>query len=293
MAAAIAYRTIFSLSPILLVALAVAGFIFRERALADEIALRVGSFLGEAIEGVVRASVAAAANGATTTGLIGVGLLFWTGSALFLEIQDSLNDIFGTTDQGPTGFANLVRKRLIGFGAILGLGVVLVAVLILNAGIGLLVEWVSRFGGEMTGRLLGPLAPLASLGILALLFAVIFRAFPTSHVPWSAAWRGGLFTSLLFVVGALGLAWYLTSRPEMTAGAFASAAVLILFLVAILAQIFLFGAEITRVLIGPAPPSDTQPAAPVTTIPAPGGANLGLLAAGFLTGLIIGRSRRR
>lgn len=247
MALAIAYRALFALSPLVLLAVSIAGFFFRREQTVETLVAQAVELLGEAGGEIVAEILTGTAQGATTAGVIGLVLLIWTGSSLFVEVRQSLDDIFRTPNQRPGGVSAFVRTRLIGFAAVLGLGLVLIALVTLN----LFVAAAERFvqtnipwlGGAM------PLVvPLLSMLLLALILPLQFQWFTTRRLPWRAAWWGGAVTATFLVLGGLGLGWYLSTWGTLNAGAFTGAAIVVLFLVAALAQAYLFGAEITRVL---------------------------------------------
>lgn len=247
MALAIAYRALFALSPLFLLAVSIAGFFFRREQTVDALVARAVELLGEAGGEVVAEILTGTAQGATAAGVVGLVLLVWTGSSLFVEVRQSLDDIFRVPDVRPSGIVAFVRTRLIGFAAVLGLGLLLIALVALN----LLVAAAERFVETNIPWLDGAMplvVPLLSVVLMATILPLQFQWFTTRPLPWRAAWWGGAITAVLLVLGGLGLGWYLSTWGTLNAGAFTGAAIIALFLVAALAQAYLFGAEITRVL---------------------------------------------
>ncbi|HUO45766.1 MAG TPA: YihY/virulence factor BrkB family protein, partial [Acidimicrobiia bacterium] len=253
MALAIAYRTLFSLTPLLLISTSIAGFVFREEETLNALVLQASDFLGEAGASIVEDALSNTAESATTTGIVGLALLLWTGSNLFIEVRMALNDIFRVPDDAPTGIWNFVRTRLTGFLAVLALGLLLLGMVALN----LFIVSARRFVGNRIPWLDGFVpyfVPLLSIAILAAILALHFQWFTIRNIPWRAAWWGGIITAVLLVIASLGLGWYINSREEVTAGAFTGGAIIVLFLVAALAHAYLFGVEVTRVLARESPP---------------------------------------
>ena len=288
MALAIAYRTLFSLTPLLLISTSIAGFLFREEETLSALVLQASDFLGEAGARIVEDALSNTAESATATGIVGVALLLWTGSNLFIEVRMSLNDIFRVPDDAPTGVGNLVRTRLTGFLAVLAVGLLLLAMVAFN----LFTVSARRFVGDRIPWLDGfvpYLVPLLSVFILAAILALHYQWFTIRKIPWRAAWWGGIITAVLLVIASLGLGWYINSREAVTAGAFTGGAIIVLFLVAALAQAYLFGVEVTRVLARESPlPGMTGPEPPPTPKAAP--AKLSTVAA-FGIGFFLGRRR--
>jgi membrane protein len=247
MALAIAYRALFALSPLILLAVSIAGFFFRREQTVDALVAQAVELLGEGGGEVVAEILTGTAQGATTAGLVGLALLIWTGSSLFVEVRQSLDDIFRTPDRRPGGIAAFVRTRLIGFASVLGLGLVLIALVALNLFVAAAERFVETNIPWLDGAM--PLVvPLLSMLLLTAILPFQFQWFTTRQLPWRAAWWGGAVTAVFLVLGGLGLGWYLSAWGTLNAGAFTGAAIIVLFLVAALAQAYLFGAEITRVL---------------------------------------------
>lgn len=252
MALAIAYRTLFALAPLLLISTAIAGFMFRREETLSALIENVSDFLGQAGVKVVEDAIAATTESAPATGLIGLALLLWTGSGLFIEIRQSLNDIFREADDVPGGLRSFVWTRVSGLAAVVAVGILVIAMVALN----LAVTAAGRFVDERLPWFTGVvriLIPLVSLVVLAVVLALQFQWFTTRRLPWRAAWWGGAVTAAILVVAGLGIGWYIGTRDGLTAGALTGGAVIALFLVAGLAQAYLFGAEITRVIADEAP----------------------------------------
>lgn len=247
MALAIAYRTLFALAPLLLISTSIAGFVFRREETLSALIGNVSGFLGQTGVRVFEDVLTATAENATATGIIGLVLLLWTGSGLFIEIRQSLNDIFRSPDDPPGGLRSFIWTRVSGLAAVLAAGV-LVLVMV---GVNLAVTAAGRYVDERLPVFAGVmlfLVPFGSLAILAVVLALQFQWFTIRTIPWQAAFWGGTITAAMLVVAGLGIGWYIGSREELTAGALTGGAVIALFLVAGLAQAYLFGAEVTRVL---------------------------------------------
>lgn len=300
MAAAIAYRTVFALAPLLIIAVSVLGAVLGSSEEArDQILEAVSSVAGPQIEEVMVSFLDSALDAGTTSAVVGGALLFWTASSLFLEMQHDLNDIFDVPYEQISGVLAVARTRGIGFLWALGLGLGLIAIWLLNT--------VWRFLGNLLPptmdsmhEVITYLAPLASLVLLPLLFGLIFQTMTAVFIPWRAVWVGGLFTAVVFLAASYGIGLFFAIGASPTALGFAGSFVVIIFLAYFLSSVFLFGAEVTRVYAdrleqrGQAPAvarfsSDPQ----VLVAQPPGGVPQSAFLA-FLAGLLIGwrRSRR-
>ncbi len=271
MSAAIAYRTVFALAPLLLVAVSVAALFLDDPAtdcepgadgscetIQQQLVAQVSDNLSPELAETVDTIMTNASQGAATTGILGTAIFLFTASSLFFEIQSSLNTIFHAPEERTKGIVALLRGRAIGALAVVLLGGILVVLFAANAvvsGAGSFILDLVEDAGLDRG-LFEPLltfaGPLVTLLLLILVFAVQFQTFTVVRIPWKAAWRGGAVTAIVFAAGAIGVGFYFSLQADggngggFSAGGFAGGAVLILFTVFILAQIFLFGAEFTK-----------------------------------------------
>ncbi len=300
MAAAISYRTVFALAPLLIIAVAVLGsFLGSQVEAQQQIHDGIASVAGEEIADMIDGILTSALSSSGTAYLIGGVLLLWTASSLFLEMQRDLNDIFEVPHEEVGGIVGMVRLRGIGFLWVLGLGFLLVATWMVNA----LWGFVSGlFPGnlEAVDDLITVLTPLASLILLPIVFALIFKTMTAKKIPWRAAWVGGAFTSVVFLGAAYGVGVYFDIAGPTTALGFAGSFVVILFLAYFLSMVFLYGAEVTKAytdkMEAEAAPAVTRPMYDdprvVVTEPPSGIPTAAFMA--FVVGLIAGwrRSRR-
>ncbi len=246
MAAAVAYRTVFALAPLFIISVSVLGAIVggSDEAKA-EIISTVSGVAGSQVAKFVESLLSSALEAGNTAAVIGIILLFWSASSLFLELQHDLNDIFEVPYERVSGLANFAKKRGIGFLWAFGLGLMTLAVWLLNA-IWRFVE--GLLPESLTGlhAVVGLLAPLVSLAILPFTFGLIFQTMTVVRLPWRAVWWGGLFTALVFTLAAYGIGLYFTVFSTPTALGFASSFVVVLFLAYLLSTVFLFGAVMTK-----------------------------------------------
>lgn len=247
MAAAIAYRVVFALAPLLLIAVSVLGAVVgsSEKAQA-EISTSIEEVAGEQVAGFIDGFIDSALSSGDTAALIGAVLLFWSATSLFLEMQNDLNDIFEVPYEHVSGLIGLAKMRGIGVLWAFGLGVGVLVVWLLNA------VWrffAGLFPENLSGlhAVIAFLAPLISVVILPFVFGLMFQTMTAAKVQWRAVWWGGLFTAIAFIVAAHGIGLYFTLFDSPTAIGFASSIVVVLFLAYLLSSVFLFGAEVTKV----------------------------------------------
>jgi len=249
MGAALAFYTMFSIAPLLLIVIAVAGLIVGEEVAKGEIYLQLQGLLGS--PGALAVQELLEHAGRRTDNLpvavAGFVILFIGATSVFAELQDALDRIWRAPAKPAfTGWRGFVRVRVLSFGMILGIGFLLMVSLALSAGMAALSRWwIPLFGGwEKVAYVLDL---TASLALSATVFAVIYKAMPRVRVDWADVWIGAGFTALLFLAGKFLIGAYIgTSGISSWFGAAASLVVVLLW-VYYSAQIFLFGAEFTWV----------------------------------------------
>lgn len=249
MGAALAYYTLFSLAPLLLIVISVAGLIFGEDAARGEITLQLRSLMGDAGAGAVQellVSVRQPAEGSFATA-VGLLLLLVGATTVFAELQDSLDRIWRVPARVPSnGWLALLRARLLSFGMILAIGFLLTVSLVVSAALALVGRSVEPlFGGWYV---VGAAAnAIGGFVLVAAMFALIYKVLPRAHVQWRDVWTGALFTAILFALGKLLIGLYISRFGVSSGFGAASSLVIVLLWVYYSAQVFLFGAEFTWV----------------------------------------------
>jgi membrane protein len=245
--AALAYYSVFSLGPLLLIVTSVAGLIWGGDAARGAIVAQFRGLLGEsgsqAIESMLQGASSSVAGG--WSALIGVVLLLVAAVGVVVQLKDALNTIFEVPEPNNPGVAWYAKVYGGAFAGILALGFLLAVSLILSAGLAAFSTWLTVSASE---ALLLSIANFSiSLGLLTLLFSMLFKWLPDTPLQWQDVWFGGLITALMFNLGKTAIAWYIgTQGLDSTYGAAASVVVLLVW-VYYSAQIVLFGAEITHV----------------------------------------------
>jgi membrane protein len=248
MGAALAYYTLFSLAPILVVAIAIAGLAFGAEAVRGEIVGQIEGLVGLEGARAVQAMLEGAAQPSSSipATIIGVITFFLVATGAFLELQTDLDAIWRVKPKSSGNFLrSLVMQRLISFGLVLGLAFLLLTSLVVSAGLAAANDYLGNaFPGVAV--LWEAINVVVSLGVITLLFAMIYKVLPDVKLAWSDVWVGALVTAGLFTIGKFLIGLYLgTSSLASTYGA-AGSVIVILVWVYYSAQIILLGAEFTR-----------------------------------------------
>jgi membrane protein len=244
--AALAYYSVFSLGPLLLIVTAVAGVFFGADAVRGSLSAQFRSMLGEtgsqAVEAMLRG--ASSPSGGGLSALFGIVLLIVAALGVVVQLKDALNSIFEVKEPDDAGIGWYARVYGISLAGILALGFLLAVSLVISTALTAFSSWIAGSAGQ--SLLLSVLNFAVSLGVLTGLFAMLFRWFPDRQLRWRDVWPGALVTALLFNVGKAAISWYIgTQGLESTYGAAASIVILLIW-VYYSAQIVLFGAEFTH-----------------------------------------------
>lgn len=248
LAAALAYYTVFSIAPMVVIAIAIAGAIFGEEAARGEIVGQIQGLVGtegaKVIETAIENSGRSDARGPAS--LISVALLFFGASGVFVQLQDSLNQIWNVKARPEKGVTNFIRKRILSFFAVIGIGFLLLASLILSAVLSAFNHYLSDYVRDI-GMVAQFLNSAISFGVITFLFAFIFKYLPDARITWKDVRVGAIITAILFTFGKYILGLYLGMGTLGSTYGAAGSLVVFLLWVYYSAQICFFGAEFTQV----------------------------------------------
>jgi membrane protein len=244
--AALAYYSVFSLGPLLLIVTAVAGLLFGADAARESLTTQFRNLLGEtgsqALEAMLKGAQSPTAGG--WSAVVGIALLCVAALGVVIQLRDALNTIFEAEEPKNAGLAWYARVYATAFAGILALGFLLAVSLVVSAGLAAFSTWIGVSAGEST--FLAALDFVVSLAVLTLLFSMLLKWLPAKVLAWREVWLGGFVTALLFEIGKFAIAWYVGRQGiESTYGVAASIVVLLIW-VYYSAQILLFGAEVTK-----------------------------------------------
>ncbi len=244
LAAALAYYTIFSIAPLLIIAVAVAGLVFGQEAAQGEIQQQLQGLVGANGAKLIQDMMVSASKpseGLIAT-VVGLAILLFGASGVFAQLQDSMNVIWKAKPPKINGLLDYLRVRFLSFTMVLGVGFLLLVSLVLNAALAAVGAYASRIlpGYEFIWQVVN-LA--VSFGVITLLFAMIYKVLPDMTVTWRDVWLGAAVTSVMFSLGKLAIGLYLgKSGVASTYGAAGSVAILLIW-VYYSAQILFLGAE--------------------------------------------------
>ncbi len=248
LAAALSYYTIFSLAPLLIIAIAVAGFFLGRSDVQQQILSEVETLLGpegrDLVMGLIQDASRPGASLFAT--IVGIVTLLFGATGVYGQLQEALNTIWEVEPAPDAGIGETIRKRFLSFTMVIGSGFLLLVSLLVSAALSAISTYFSNLLPGI-GFLWQFVNLIASYAIVTLLFALVFKVLPDVEIEWNDVWIGAAVTGLLFTVGKYLIGLYLgSSSPGSTYGG-AGSLVVILLWVYYSAQILFFGAEFTQV----------------------------------------------
>ncbi|MGF1517851.1 MAG: YihY/virulence factor BrkB family protein [Nodosilinea sp.] len=248
LAAALAYFTIFSLAPLLIIAISVAAFFFGEEAARGQIVDQIQGLMGPEGAAAVESMIANAnqVQGGLIATIIGVVTLLFGASGVFGQLQDALNTIWEVAPKPGQGVINFIRARFLSFSMVLIIAFLLLVSLVVSAGVAAAGTYVADIA-PLLAVLWESVNFLVSFGVITLLFAAIYKVLPDVKIAWGDVWMGAAVTALLFTIGRTLIGLYLGNAAVGSAYGAAGSLVVLLVWVFYSAQILLFGAEFTQV----------------------------------------------
>ncbi|MDX2140593.1 MAG: YihY/virulence factor BrkB family protein [Chloroflexota bacterium] len=249
LAAALSYYIAFSLAPLLVLTIAVVGFILREQMVREEVlelvtgtvGAQAGELVGELIDNLRQP-----ASGILST-VLGIAALLFGAIGVFEQLKDALNTVWGVpAKEAPSGVRGFIFGKLISFSMVLVIGLLLLVSLVISTLLNAFNSYTeSLFPGAPA--LLQIVNTLVSFGLVVVLFALVYRILPDIKLEWRDVWIGAAITALLFTIGKFALSFYLGNTGTASLYGAAGSFVLILLWIYYSAQIILFGAEFTQV----------------------------------------------
>ena len=249
LAAALSYYATFSLAPVMVISIAIAGLLFgwrdAEAGILDQLRQLMGDEGAEIVRTVVTAANKEPHHSVIAT-VIGLGILFFGASGVFVQLEKSLNKIWNVPAERISGFIALLRQRFLSFAMVIGIGFILLVSLVVSAALAAAGHYLA--GEFPLWHTVGAVAEVViSLGLFTILFAMIFKILPEVELRWRHVWLGGFVSAVLFNIGKWGIGLYLGHSHVASAfGAAGSLAVLLLWIF-YGALILFLGAEFTCV----------------------------------------------
>ena len=245
--AAIAFYTVTSIGPVLFIVVAIAGLVFGEDAARGAITDQLGGLMGQQGSELLQTAIQSASR--RSAGLIaaavGIGTLIITASSVFTELQQTLNVIWRAEPRGTT-MSRLIRARAASLGLVGALGFLLLVSLVISTLLSALSDYINAYlpSGHL---ILQTLTFLISFSLITLLFGAIYKVLPDRNIEWHDVLIGALVTAFLFTVGKLLISFYIGSTAIASSYGAAGSLIVVLLWIYYSTQIFLLGAEFTKV----------------------------------------------
>lgn len=248
LAAALAYYTIFSIAPLLLIAIAIAGLVFGREAAQHQIVGELRGLFGSAGATAVEDMLKSAAKPKSSTFAIVAGAvtLLFGAAGVFGQLKSAMNTIWDVEEKKGGGIGRLIKDRFLSFAMVMGVGFLLLVTLVVDAGLNAMGAYAEQHlpGGEAPWHLI---QFFVSFGVITVLFTMIFRFLPDARPEFRDVWLGATFTAFLFTVGKVGLGLYLGRESVGSAYGAAGSLVVLLLWIYWSTNILFFGAEFTQV----------------------------------------------
>jgi membrane protein len=249
LSAALAYYTIFALPPLLIIIITICGFFFGEEAVTGQLYGQIDGLVGRdaaiQIQGAIKNVELSGSNVFVT--IFGVIMLLMGASGVFAEIQSSINYIWGLRAKPNKGLKKFIQNRIMSFSMIVSLGFLLIVSLMVNTVLDMVNSRLKLYFPESTVYLFYVLNSIIVLGIITLLFAIIFRTLPDGKIKWRDACLGAACTAVLFMIGKFVIGYYLGNSTIGSIYGAAGSVIIILVWVYYSSIILYFGAEFTKV----------------------------------------------
>jgi membrane protein len=243
--AALAYYSVFSIGPLVVIAIAIAGFVFGRDAVSGQVALSIKDLLGDTGAKAVQAMLVDASRpkAGLVAASLGTGALLFAAIGVVVQLKDALNTVWEVDATPGSGLWYYVRSYVLSFAGVLALGFLLLTSLLVTTALAAIGKYTAGYIDE---RVLHLTNLVVSFGVITLLFAMMFKWLPDTPIDWYDVWLGATLTTIFFEIGKFAIGFYVGRQGlESTYGAAASIIVLLIW-VYYSSQIVLMGAEITH-----------------------------------------------
>lgn len=249
LAAALAFYSVLSLAPILILAISLSSVIFDSANVRHEIIRQFETVIGKESAAAIASMIESAqrsGSGIIAT-IAGIAVLLWGASRVFAQLQTALNKVWGVEAQPESGIRNIIRIRLLSFSLVFAFGFLLLAFLVANS--------ILSATGDIIAESIPAIAPFlpyiragTSVIVLTFLFAAIFKILPDVYIEWRDVWQGAFFTSILFTLSIFLTSLYLAHSSFASSYGAAGSIIVLLIWLSVSGQILFLGAEFTQVV---------------------------------------------
>ncbi len=249
LSASLSYYTVFSLAPLLVVVISLLGIIYGKDAIEGQIYGQIHELIGKSAAIQIQETIKnISVSGDNTVGaIIGIGTLIFSATGVFIEIQDSINSVWSIKAKPKRGWFKYLKNRFLSFSLIISLGFLLLVSLVLSALMDLFSKRLERIFSDFTVYIAYGFNYLIVIGIITILFAIIFKVLPDGELRWKDALVGAAFTAFLFIIGKFLISFYLGKSDVGSTYGAAGSVIIILLWVYYSSIILFFGAEFTKV----------------------------------------------
>lgn len=249
LSASLAYYTVFSMAPLLIIAISLAGLFFHNNAAINAIYPHIVHYVGKQAAVQVQSILnsLALSGKSTKAAVIGVIVLMLGASSIFIEIQDSLNIIWRVKAKPKKGWLKLIQNRFLSFSLIIAVGFLLLASLIVNLVVTTLGDWIDQFVPVVTTLLIKVINLGLTFIIISVLFSIIFKFLPDVKIKWRDVRSGAFFTALFFMIGQYAINIYIQYAAKTSAYGAAGSILVVLIWIYYTSAILYIGAEFTQV----------------------------------------------
>ena len=248
-ASSIAFYTIFSLPAILIISLSVGAAFYERAVVQEELVNQVGRLIGDKSAAEIETILANAAMDSTgaLAKIVGIATLIFSATTVFISLQTSLNKIWGIKPKPERGFVKYLLDRLLSLAMVISIGFLLLVSLIIDTVLVVIQQGLAKLLAGWTLYFVTVLNVVISLGLITLIFALLFKVLPDAKIKWRDVWVGAIVTTAFFTLGKYMIGFYLGNSSFNSAYGAAGSLVILLIWVYYSTVIFLFGAELTSV----------------------------------------------
>lgn len=248
-ASSIAFYTIFSLPAILIISLSVGAAFYERAVVQEELVNQVGRLIGDKSAAEIETILANAAMDSTgaLAKIVGIATLIFSATTVFISLQTSLNKIWGIKPKPERGFVKYLLDRLLSLAMVISIGFLLLVSLIIDTVLVVIQQGLAKLLAGWTLYFVTVLNVAISLGLITLIFALLFKVLPDAKIKWRDVWVGAIVTTAFFTLGKYMIGFYLGNSSFNSAYGAAGSLVILLIWVYYSTVIFLFGAELTSV----------------------------------------------
>lgn len=249
MSASLAYYTVFSMAPLLIMLISLASIFYGKEAIQGKVFSEINGLVGNEAAFQIQQTIQkiSLSGGSTWAVIVGLVTLFIGATGVFIEIQDSINQIWRVKAKPQKGWKKMITNRILSFSMIIGLGFLLIVSLVINGIILALSSRLSHYFPDITLMLVNIINMVVTFLVISALFGIIFKFLPDVNITWKDVRIGAFFTAFLFIIGKFFIGLYIEKVAPGTAYGAAGSLIVILVWVYYTSAILFFGAEFTQV----------------------------------------------